>query len=80
MVVWYIEGMVWYFEEGGVVLLTGWCGTLKRLVWYFEEGGVVLLDLFPLNYNHTVFPQLKIEAMIQWEHWMNMRCHWHVSL
>ena len=23
---------VWYFEEGGVVLWRGWCGTLKRVV------------------------------------------------
>ena len=34
--------MVWYFEEVGVVLLRGVCGTLKRVVWYFEEGGVLL--------------------------------------
>ena len=34
--------VVWYFEEGGVVLWRGWCGTLKRVVWYFEEGCVVL--------------------------------------
>ena len=49
--------VVWYIEQGGVVLLRGWCGTLKmvlchfeevgvvllkRVVWYFEEGGVVL--------------------------------------
>ena len=34
--------VVWYFEEGGVVLRRGWCGILKRVVWYFEEGGVVL--------------------------------------
>ena len=33
---------VWYFEEGGVVLLRGWCGTLKMVMRYFEEGGVVL--------------------------------------
>ena len=32
----------WYFEESGVVLWRGWCGTLKRVVWYFEEGCVVL--------------------------------------
>ena len=38
MVVWYC----WYFEEGGVVLLSGWWGALKRVVWYFEQGGVVL--------------------------------------
>ena len=24
---------VWYFEEGGVVLRRGWCGTLKRVMW-----------------------------------------------
>ena len=24
-----------------VVLLRGWCGTLKRLMWYFEEGGML---------------------------------------
>ena len=34
--------VVWYFEEGGVVLWRGWSGTLKRVVRYFEEGGVVL--------------------------------------
>ena len=34
--------VVWYFEEGGVVLWRGWCATLKMVVWYFEEGGVVL--------------------------------------
>ena len=43
--VWYwcgtLKRLVWYFEEGGVVLLRGWCGTLKRVVWYFEEGCVV---------------------------------------
>ena len=40
--------VVWYFEEGGVVLWRCWCGTLKRwcgtlkwVVWYFE-GGVLL--------------------------------------
>ena len=40
---------MWYFEEGDVVLCSGWCGTLKMVVWYFdmvvwyfEEGGVVL--------------------------------------
>ena len=31
---------MWYFEEGGVVLSRGWCGTLKRVVWYFEEGDI----------------------------------------
>ena len=34
--------VVWYFEEGGVVLWRGRCGTLKRAVWYFEEDGLVL--------------------------------------
>ena len=34
--------VVWYFEEGGVLLWRGWCGTLKRVVWYFEDGCVVL--------------------------------------
>ena len=34
--------MLWYFEDGGVVLWRKWCGTLQRVVWYFEEGGVVL--------------------------------------
>ena len=29
------------FEYGVVVLLRGWCGTLKRVMWYFEDGGVV---------------------------------------
>ena len=24
--------MVWYFEDGGLVLCRGWCGTLKRVV------------------------------------------------
>ena len=37
-----LNRVVWYFEEGGVVLYRGWCGTLKRVMWYFEEGGVVL--------------------------------------
>ena len=51
-----LKRVVWYFEEGDVVLCRGWCGTLKRVcgtlkgvvwyfeegVWYFEEGGVVL--------------------------------------
>ena len=44
-----LKWAVWYFEEGGVVLWRGWCGTLKMVVdtlkwavWYFEEGGVVL--------------------------------------
>ena len=41
---WYgtLKRVVWYFEEGGMVLLRGWYGTLKRVVWYFEEGGMVL--------------------------------------
>ena len=34
--------IVWYFEEGGMVLWRGWYGTLKRVMWYFEEGGMVL--------------------------------------
>ena len=40
--------MAGYFEEGGgilsiswCVLLSGRCGTLKRVVWYFEEGGTL---------------------------------------
>ena len=37
-----MKRMVWYFEEGGMVLWRGWCGTLKRMVWYFEEGDVVI--------------------------------------
>ena len=37
-----LKRVVWYFEEGDVVLLRGWCGTLKRVMWYFEEGGVLL--------------------------------------
>ena len=37
-----LKRVVWYFEEGGVVLWRGWCGTLKRVVRYFEEGGVVI--------------------------------------
>ena len=32
--------VMWYFEEGGVVLSMGLCGTLKRVVRYFEEEGV----------------------------------------
>ena len=44
----YLKRVVWYFEEGCVVLWRGWCCTLKRVwylkrvVWYFEEGDVVL--------------------------------------
>ena len=30
-----LKWMVWFFEEGGVVLLRGLCGTLKRVVGYF---------------------------------------------
>ena len=37
-----LKMVVWYFEEGGVVLSRGWCGTLKRVALYFEDGGVVL--------------------------------------
>ena len=44
----YNKRMLWYFEEGGVVILRVWCGTLKgrfgalkMVVWYFEEGCVV---------------------------------------
>ena len=37
-----LKRVMWYFEEGDVVLWRGWCGTLKRVVWYFEEGDVVL--------------------------------------
>ena len=36
-----LKMVMWYFEEGDVVLWRGWCGTLK-MVWYFEEGCVVL--------------------------------------
>ena len=36
-----MKRVVWYFEEGGVVICRMWCGTLKRVVWYFEEGFVV---------------------------------------
>ena len=36
-----LKMVVWYFEEGDVVLWRGWSSTLKRVVWYFEEGGVV---------------------------------------
>ena len=37
-----LKMVVWYFEEGVVVLRREWRGTLRRVVWYFEEGGVVL--------------------------------------
>ena len=37
-----LKRVMWYFEEGDVLLWRGWCGTLKRAVWYFEESGVVL--------------------------------------
>ena len=30
------------FEDGGVILWRGCCGTLKRVIWYFEEGGVFI--------------------------------------
>ena len=37
----YISGtlkrVVWYFEEGSVVLCREWSGTLKMAVRYFEE-------------------------------------------
>ena len=33
-----MKRVIWYFEEGDVLLSRGWCGTLKRVVWYFEEG------------------------------------------
>ena len=48
-----LKRVVWYFEEGCVVLYGGWCGTwrawcgtLKKVVWYFEEGDVVLKIAF----------------------------------
>ena len=34
-----LKRVVWYFEDGGVVI---WRGLLKRVAWYFKEGGVVL--------------------------------------
>ena len=37
-----LKRVVWYFEEGRVVLWRGWYGTLKRVLWYFEKGRVVL--------------------------------------
>ena len=37
--------MVGYFEEGGVVLWKGWCGTLKSALFYFGKGSVVLLKM-----------------------------------
>ena len=42
MIVDTLNRVVWFLEEGSVVLLRGCCGTLKRVVWYFEERGVVL--------------------------------------
>ena len=47
-----LKRVMWYFEEGGVVLWRRWCGTLKRAVlwWcgcfrrvvrYIEEGGTL---------------------------------------
>ena len=51
--------MVWYFEEGSVVLCRGWCGTLKRVVWYFEEddgtnmnAGMLYIHCFVNEINH----------------------------
>ena len=43
-VVFTLKRVMFYFEEGGVVLSRGWpwCVTLKRVVWYSEEGGMVL--------------------------------------
>ena len=37
-----LKRVVWYFEEGGVVLRRRWCGTLKDVVLFFEVGGVTL--------------------------------------
>ena len=37
-----LKRVVWYFEEGGMVLLSGWYGTFKWVVWYYEERGMVL--------------------------------------
>ena len=37
-----LKRVVWYVEEGDVILWRGWCVTLKRVVYYFEEGDVVL--------------------------------------
>ena len=37
-----LKMVVWYFEEGDVVLWKGLYGTLKRVVWYFEKGCMVL--------------------------------------
>ena len=34
--------VMWYFEEGDVVLRRGLCDTLNSVVWYFEEGDVLL--------------------------------------
>ena len=27
-----------------MILLSGWCGTVKRVVWDFEDGGMVFDD------------------------------------
>ena len=32
-----LKRLMWYFEEGIILLWRGWCGTLKRVLWYFEE-------------------------------------------
>ena len=37
-----LKRVVWYFEEGGMVLCKWWYGTLKRVVWCFEEGDMSL--------------------------------------
>ena len=38
---------MWYFEEGGMVLWSGRCGTLKRVVWYFEEVLIIVYLIIP---------------------------------
>ena len=51
-----LKMVVWYFEEGCVVLWRGRCGTLKRVVWYFEEGWYVniLVSLKCILYKYVI--------------------------
>ena len=51
-----LKMVVWYFEEGGVVVLRGWYGTLERVVWYFEEGcmGYIFMRYILNDIWHTI--------------------------
>ena len=59
-----MKRVVWFFEEGDMVHLSGLYGALERVVWYFVVCGVVFNALPDTKYAARVFPAYLFRSYI----------------